>query len=391
MSRTILFTLGTKPVLAPTFALVQKITVMKTTLVTVKNSVSATRVQNLADMDAAGEEPSVKLEDYTDTLQVGKVTQVDVNEVVEKDESKNYETTLKALMANRDGLTKTVALLLRIVNQEYTIDSSSKADIGHIVEKAEGIDALANCLYGAELKRTVILDLAGELYRYIGFAFTLVAAPTTEELTSIITIMQEINIQIVAISKVILETQTLVIKHVGKNFDPKTMVVQIISVEESTYGTIVDRTPTVVEETPTSTTILSASEIEAKLANEVSALKLVLEHIVIVNELLLKIESGSIITGGSGDETSATVVVTLLIEIVVLITEEQFTSALFLKLLADLQAVTKVGTLTEAEQITIVSLVQIVALIESKKDRRGFRSFPGSHRSQGSSGRRDLG
>jgi len=32
-----------------------------------------------------------------------------------------------------------------------------------------------------------------------------------------------------------------------------------------------------------------------------------------------------------------------------------------------LQAVTKVGTLTEAEQITIVSLVQIVALIESKK------------------------
>ena len=268
MSRTILFTLGKKPVMAPPVVLVQKITVMKTTIKTIKTKVSTVRVQNLAAMTAAGETATTQLSDYENKLDVGTVESVVENEVVATDKAKNMEKTLKALMANRIGLQKTVTLLIKIVTQDYTIDSSSEVDAEHIIEKAEGVDALANCLYGAEMERTVILDLSAELYRYVGFEFKLMAAPTTEELTSITTIVDELNTQIVAISKVILETQTLVIRQVGAKFDPKTLAIQTISLEEgASYGAVITPEVTVVEETSTSTTIQSAAEIEKNLVD----------------------------------------------------------------------------------------------------------------------------
>ena len=105
------------------------------------------------------------------------------------------------------------------------------------------------------------------------------AEPTEEQILTITTILEDLNVQMVAISKVILEVQTLVIKQNGKKFDLKTMVVEIISVEQSTYGEIKNSTPTVVvEETATSTETLSASEIQTKLETQVTELKLVLEH-----------------------------------------------------------------------------------------------------------------
>ena len=366
MSRTILFTLGTKPVMAPSYTVVQQMTSMSTSLVTIKSSVSATRVQNLQEMDDNNEEPSVKLADYNGTLQVGKVTQVDEHEVVEKDESKNYLATLKGLLANRDGLQKTVLLLIKIVEKKYIIDSSTDHDIHHIFEKAEGIDALANCLYGAEMKRTVIFGLAAELYRYAGYDLKIVAAPTEEEIASFITIIQHLNVQIVAISKVIMETQTLVIRHVGAKFDPKTMVSYIISVEQANYGSNVTFVPTVEEET-SSTAILSASEEQAKLESEVSSLKVVLVQIEWINVMLQNIQSGALTADGTGEETIGAVVMTWLIDIVVLITEERFTSTEFTTLYANLQSVTKVSTLTEIELKTITSLIQVVTLIVSTK------------------------
>jgi len=367
MSRTILFTLGKKPVLAPPVVLVQKITVMKTSITTLKTKVASVRVQNLQAMTDANETPTTKLSDYKGTLEVGKVESVEENEVIPKDDSKNYEETLKALMANRDGLQKTVTLLLKIVEKAYTIDSSAEADVEHILEKAEGVDALANCLYGAEMKRTVILDLAAELYRYVGFEFKIIAEPTTEELATITSVISELNTQIVAISKVILEVQTLVIRHVGAKFDPKTLVIQVVSVAVDNYGEVISPEITVVEETSTSTTVLSAAQIEANLAKEVTSIKQVLKDIVIINTMLVNIQSGALTTGGSGEETAASVVVSYLIDIVVLITEEQFTSDAFTTLLAKLQAVTKVAEMTLVEQDTIESLIQIVALVESTK------------------------
>merc|ERR1719234_1947512 len=196
----------------------------------------------------------------------------------------------------------------------------------------------------------------------------MMAEPTAEELTSITTIVDELNTQIVAISKVILETQTLVIRHVGAKFDVKTLVIQTISLENNAdYGQVITPAATVVEETSTSTTILSAAQIEEKLTTEVTSLKVVLTQIATINALLLNIQSGTLITGGTGEETSAAVVVTWLIQIVVLITEEQFTSDAFLELLIKLESVTKVSTLSEAEQMTIVALIQVVALVESTK------------------------
>ena len=97
------------------------------------------------------------------------------------------------------------------------------------------------------------------------------------------------------------------------------------------------------------------------------SIKVVLVQIVTVNTVLLNLQSGSLITGGTGDETPAAVVMAWLIEIVVLITEEKFATEEFTTLLTKIEGVTKVATLTEVEETTLLSLIQVVALFESTK------------------------
>ena len=163
-----------------------------------------------------------------------------------------------------------------------TIDATS---VGKVIEKAEGVDALANSLSGDNLGETVIQSLASDLYKMVGSQYSLAVLPTEEQKTTITNLVLSFNLQIVYISKIILDVQNRFIMQIGSTWNVKLLQIYIISISSETFGDLVLQAND-AEDTTTEITVTVLEE-------ELSSLKLVLAQIETVYLLLLKLKAGS--------------------------------------------------------------------------------------------------
>ena len=289
------------------------VTIQTTTLASLRVSTVAIRSDVLTTMDLIGEVPIhspgniVLGYPYSGTIS-GEV------ETVQAAAKLTLKATLEGLFANRDGMVKIILLLNRILTvSTVTIDATS---VGKVIEKAEGVDALANSLSGDNLGETVIQSLASDLYKMVGSEYSLSVLPTEEQKTTITNLVLSFNLQIVYISKMILDVQNRFMLQIGSTWNVKLLQIYIISVSSETFGDIVLQ-PNDADDT----TIIEMSV--TVLEEEVESLKSVLAQIEEVYILLLKLKAGSL-QSGDGEESSMPTLIGLLIKIVRLIVDGDY-------------------------------------------------------------------
>ena len=150
--------------------------------------------------------------------------------------STSLKTTLEGLFANRDGLEKIIMLLNRIVT--VTTVTISANSVEKVIEKCEGVDALANSLSGDNLGETVIQSLASDVYKMIGSDYSLSILPTEEQRTSIASLVLSFELHIVYLSKIILDVQNRFMMMIGSAWNVKLLDIYIISIASESFGDI---------------------------------------------------------------------------------------------------------------------------------------------------------
>ena len=363
MSKTILYTISQRNVIPPTSTQKTLLVNIKTSLVTVKTTVTkyTTLVQQeIVTTNNNGGKPIDTETSVANALQMKYPYSKGVSTLtVLADNKMHLIRLLKALMANRDGILKITTLITKILTT--TSISTSATTVATIIEKAQGVESLSVCLYGREMYHSVIQQLSSELVKQVGSSYSVQAVATSTEVTTLTETLSALNTQIVLITKVIMEIHSELIAETGGKFNIQTVSIMIISMESSNFGSIVEQAA--VNPEPTTVVVLTASQQEAKLTTTLTELNMVLTNIQIVKTILVKIQTNAMVSG-SGTETSIELLISQFIQIVLLITEEKVTSTEFTALLTQLQAVTKVQTLTASQTVIIVNLIEVVTMIE---------------------------
>jgi len=347
ISKTILYTVSKKKVQAFTSSQITIIKTVKTTLVTVVKKKVTTMITSVREeMQKVNMTPE-KLTEETLTFPYEKPISSESLSTDVMNKKTKLMKELKALLANRNGLEMTS----KSITTALSSTSTSGATGTIVVEMVHAVEAIAVCLYGADLKETVLQSLSAELYKQTVVSDSMKV--TEVEKTELEATLSAINVVTVSMTKQIVSVQSEIMKETGKLVDVSTLKIESIDAN----GEIKESDP--VNQPPDKTETMSAKEEEEKMENAVTNLKKMMKSVSELSSITEKIMKNELTVG---EETSVAVVVTKMIIITTKITsniiDEEFT-----KEVEAIKAITKVAALEEKEKTLLADIKALLALI----------------------------
>jgi len=347
ISKTILYTVSKKKVQAFTSSQITIIKKVKTTLVTVVKQKVTTMITNVrAEMTKVDMTPE-KLTEETLTFPYEKPISSESSSTDVMNKKTKLMKELKALLANRNGLEMTS----KSITTALSSTSTSGATGTIVVEMVHAVEAIAVCLYGTDLKETVLQSLSAELYKQTVASDSMKV--TEEEKKELEATLSAINVVTVSMTKQIVSVQSDIMKETGKLVDVSTLKIESIDAN----GEIKESDP--VNQPPDKTETLSAKEEEEKMENAVENLKKTMKSVSELSSITEKIMKNELTVG---EETSVAVVVTKMIIITTKITsniiDEEFT-----KEVEAIKAITNVAALEEKEKTLLTDIKALLSLI----------------------------
>jgi len=341
MAKSIILIFSNKKIQTLTASDITSIKSMRTLLTTVLKVQISTEITTVqAAITSAGgtvEKTEADIEKFTFPLaEAAGSTDTTITEV------QRLTIVLKALIANKDGLEKT----LTAVNTAISSTSTTGKSGAKVIQFVHSVEAMAASLYGADLEKTIIQSVALDVVKIT--MVTASAKLTATEKSTLETSITELQAAIVSVTKEILVTQSSLTMLTGVTINLSTLTVNLIDV---TKGTIV--------ETVSSTTVSQPTTDKEKEAS-VTALKATLSSITSVITIIEKVQKGELT---EGTETSASV---FLSNIVLILTNSLMGifGTSFDVAVTTITSVTKVSFATMTTAQTTL-LIEIVSALQS--------------------------